>query len=131
MPLRDLDERYLSNDEEELTRRWGMWCRLLRGHWLRLLLIVCILCLAACSAQRQDQQNEVAVNTDDPFTDPFFTQPPAWDDSVLQQSEVLTAKSEEAEQPKTFAEKSGDVIVSTLIVSASLAKIVLLPFMGF
>jgi hypothetical protein len=108
-----------------------MWGGLLRGHWLRLLLIASVLCLAACSAQRQDQHDEIAVNTDDPFNDPFFTQPPAWDDSVLQQSAVLTAKPEEPEQPKTFAEKSEGVIVSTLIMGASLAKIALLPFLGF
>lgn len=108
-----------------------MWRGRLGGPWLRLLLVASMLCLTACSAQRQDQQDEMAVNTDDPFTDPFFTQPPAWDDSVLQQSEVLTANPEEPEQPKTFAEKSEGVIVSTLIVGASLAKIVLLPFIGF
>jgi hypothetical protein len=104
---------------------------MLRGQWLRLLLIASVLCLAACSAQRQDQQDEVAVNTDDPFNDPFFTQPPAWDDSVLQQSEVLKTKPEEPEQPKTLAEKGEDILVSTLIVGASLAKIALLPFLGF
>ena len=108
-----------------------MWCGLLRSHWLRFLLIASVLCLAACSTQRQDQQDEMAVNTDDPFNDPFFTQPPAWDDSVLQQSEVLKANVKEPEQPKTFAEKSEGIIVSTLIVGASLAKIMLLPFIGF
>jgi hypothetical protein len=108
-----------------------MWCGRLRGQWLRLLLIASVLCFAACSAQRQDQQDELAVNTDDPFTDPFFTQPPAWDNSVLQQSEVLTTEPEELEQPKTFAEKSEGVIVSTLIVGISLAKMVFLPFVGF
>lgn len=108
-----------------------MWNGVLRCHWLRFLLVAGVLCLAACSVQRQDQQDEMAVNTDDPFNDPFFTQPPAWDNSVLQQSEVLTAETEEPEQPKTLAEKGEDVIVSTLIVGASLAKIVLLPFIGF
>lgn len=108
-----------------------MWCDRFCIHWVRLLFIASVLCFAACSAQRQDQQDEMVVNTDDPFTDPFFTEPPAWDDSVLQQSEVLTAKPAEPEQPKTFVEKSEGVIVSTLIVGASLAKIVLLPFMGF
>ncbi|MGE0682127.1 MAG: hypothetical protein AB7P69_14670 [Candidatus Binatia bacterium] len=108
-----------------------MRCRMSRGHWLWLLLIASVLYFAACSTQRQDQQDGMAVNTDDPFNDPFFTQPPAWDDSVLQQSEVLTAEPEEPEQPKTFVEKSEGVIVSTLIVGASLAKIVLLPFIGF
>jgi hypothetical protein len=104
---------------------------MIRGHWLRLLLIASVLCFAACSTQRQEQQDEVAVNTDDPFTDPFFTQPPAWDDSVLQQSDILTAEPEESEQPKTLAEKSEGVIVSTLIMGATLAKMVFLPLIGF
>ena len=110
-----------------------MWCGILRGPGVRLLFIACVLCLAACSTQRQDQQDEMAVNAADPFDDPFFTQPPAWDDSVLQQSEVLAEKpeEEELEQPKTFAEKGEDLLVSTLIVGASVAKIVLLPFIGF
>ena len=106
-----------------------MWCGILRGHGIRLLLIACVLCLAACSTQRQDQQDEMAVNAADPFNDPFFTQPPAWDDSVLQQSEVLAEKPEEPEQPKTFVEKSEGFIFSTLIVGATLAKMAL-PFMG-
>ena len=108
-----------------------MSCRILRGHWVRLLLVACALCLAACSTQRQDQQNEMTVNADDPFKDPFYTESPAWEDSVLQQSEVLKEKPEEPEQPKTFAEKGEDFIVSTLLVGASLAKIALLPFIGF
>lgn len=73
----------------------------------------------------------MTVNADDPFTDPFFTQPPAWDDSVLQQNEVLAAGTEESEQPRTLAEKSEGVLVSSLIVVGSLAKMALLPLIGF
>jgi hypothetical protein len=107
-----------------------MWRGISQNRWLRLVLIASVLCVAACSTQRQTQEDELAVNADDPFNDPFFTQPPAWDDSVLQQSEVLTEKPGEFEQPKTLVEKGEGFIFSTLIVGASLAKMAL-PFIGF
>jgi hypothetical protein len=106
-----------------------MWCEASRYRWLKLLLIVSMLCMTACSTQRQDQQEANAVNTDDPFDDPFFTQPPEWEASVLQQSEVLTEEPGEPEQPRTLVEKGEGIIFSTLIVGASLAKMAL-PFIG-
>jgi hypothetical protein len=80
--------------------------------------------------QQQDLRDDLAVNDSDPFNDPFFTQPPTWDGSVLQQSEVLAEKPEEPEKPKTLLEQGEGLVVSTLIVGASLAKMAL-PFIGF
>ena len=96
---------------------------------MKILLIVICLSLAACSTQHAQPKDEMAINTDDPFNDPFFTQSPVWDDSVLQQSEVLTEKEEEPKKPKTLLEQSEGIMLSTLIVGASVAKIAL-PFMG-
>jgi hypothetical protein len=106
-----------------------MWRCLERDYWMKILLIVICLSIAACSTQRTQPKDDVAVNADDPFSDPFFTQPPPWDDSVLQQSEVLTEKDGEPEKPKTFLEQSEGVMLSTLIVGATLGKIAL-PFLG-
>jgi hypothetical protein len=107
-----------------------MWRGVERFGWITLLLVAICLSLTACSMQQQDLRDDLAVNTTDPFDDPFFTQPPAWDDSVLEQSEILAEQSEEPEKPQTFLEKSEGIVMSTLIVGASLAKMAL-PFMGF
>lgn len=107
-----------------------MGCGMANYRWLNCLLLVGLLCSVACSTQQSKPQDDLAVNTTDPFDDPFFTQPPAWDDSVLEQSEILAEESEEPEKPKSFIEKSEGVVVSTLIVGASLAKMAL-PFIGF
>jgi hypothetical protein len=101
-----------------------------RRQWFSLLLITLIISISACSTQQHQTQDEIAVNSADPFADPFFTQPPAWDDSVLQQSEVLADKPDEPEKPKTMLERSEGIVLSTLIVGVSLAKMAL-PFMGF
>ena len=101
-----------------------------RCQWLGLLFVTLLLLMNACSIQQQQMNDELAVNSADPFNDPFFTQPPAWDNSVLQQSEVLTENPDEPEKPKTMLERSEGVLISTLIVGASLAKMAL-PFMGF
>jgi hypothetical protein len=115
--------------ENGLSGRWRMWRCLERDYWMKILLIVICLSIAACSTQRAQPKDETAINTDDPFNDPFFTQPPPWDDSVLQQSEVLTGMDGEPEKPKTFLEQSEGVMLSTLIVGATLGKMAL-PFLG-
>jgi len=95
-----------------------------------LLLFIGACWIAACSTQHQNHHDELALNTDDPFTDPFFTEPPQWDASVLEQSEILREEPIEPERPKTFVEKSENFILGTLIVGGSLAKLAL-PFVGF
>jgi hypothetical protein len=107
-----------------------MRCRGAKYRWLNYFLFIGLLCGAACSTQQQNPQDDLAVNTADPFADPFFTQPPTWDGSVLQQSEVLTEEPGEPQKPKSFLERSEGVLVSTLIVGVSLAKLAV-PFIGF
>lgn len=99
-------------------------------RWLNCLLLVGLLCSVACSTQQQQSRDDLAVNTVDPFDDPFFTQPPAWDDSVLEQSEILAETPEEPQKPKSLLEQGEGFMVSTLVVGASLAKLAL-PFIGF
>lgn len=99
-------------------------------RWLNCLLLVGLLCSVACSTQQQQSQDDLAVNTVDPFDDPFFTQPPAWDDSVLEQSEILAETPEEPQKPKSLLEQGEGFMVSTLVVGASLAKLAF-PFIGF
>jgi hypothetical protein len=97
---------------------------------LGILLLAIVIGVSACSTQKQQPQDETTVSAADPFTDRFFTEPPAWDDSVLQQSETLTEKPDAPEKPKTLLERSEGLVFSTLIVGASLAKFAM-PFMGF
>jgi hypothetical protein len=105
---------------------WG-WMR--KFHWVRIVLLVGLICVAGCSTQQQDPQKDMLVDTSDPFSDPFFTNPPEWNDSVLQQSEVLTEGDEEAKKPQTFLERTEGVVFGTLIVGGTLAKMAL-PFLG-
>lgn len=90
-------------------------------RWLNWMLVIVLLCSVACSTQQQKSQDDLAVNSADPFDDPFFTQPP---------SEMLTEEPGEPQKPKSFLEQSEGVVVSTLIVGISLAKLAL-PFIGF
>ena len=109
---------------------WRMWSWLTEVQIVRFLLIVAlVICLPACSAPKQDAQPEMGLDTSDPFNDPFFTQPPEWNNSVLQQSEVLAENDEEAKEPQSFLERTEGVVFSTLVVGASLGKLAL-PFLG-
>jgi len=112
---------------------WTMWRM---GSWLAevrivrfLLIVALVICLPACSSHKQDAQPEIGLDTSDPFNDPFFTQPPEWNNSVLQQSEVLAENDEEAKKPQSFLERTEGVVFSTFVVGASLAKLAL-PFLG-
>lgn len=106
-----------------------MWSWMRKFHWVRIVLVVGLIGVAGCSTQRQDPQKDLHVDASDPFSDPFFTNPPAWNDSVLQQSEVLTEGDEEAKKPQTFLERTEGVVFGTLIVGGTLAKMAL-PFLG-
>jgi len=112
-------------------RRWGMWNWMKKCHWLRLFLLMGCFCILGCSTQQQDPQKDMMVDASDPFSDPFFTKSPDWDNSVLQQSEVLTKEDDgEEKKPQSFLERTEGVVFSTLIVGATLAKIAM-PFLGF
>ena len=100
-----------------------------RSQRVRIFLLVGLICVAGCSAQRQDPQKDMLVDASDPFSDPFFTKPPDWNDSVLQQSEVLAEGNEQAKKPQSFLDRTEGVIFSTVLVGASLAQIAL-PFLG-
>jgi hypothetical protein len=97
---------------------------------MKVFFLLLLVCVAACSTQRQNLQDETVADTSDPFNDPFFTQPPEWDSSVLHQSEVLTQDEEKPEKPPSLLERSEGVIFSTIVVGLSLGKLAL-PFLGF
>jgi hypothetical protein len=103
-----------------------------RDYGMKLLLMVVIVaCLSipACSTQQRQSKDDMNEATSDPFNDPFFTQPSMLDEAVLQPSDVLTEKPEEPEQPKSVLERSEDVMMSTLVVGASLAQMMAIPFL--
>lgn len=107
-----------------------MWSGKTKYQWIGIGLLLGLVCIAGCSAQRRTAPEDAIVDASDPFTDSFFTQPPEWQDSVLRESEVL-AKGQDAEpeKPQTFLERSEGVIFSTVLVGASLAKLAF-PFLG-
>lgn len=104
-----------------------MWRWIFQCHWVRIFLVLTVLVVSACSVPRQ--QPEMGFDTSDPFADPFFTQPPQWNDSVLQQSEVLAENEEEAKKPESFLERTEGVIFGTFVVGAGLAQLAL-PLLG-
>ena len=93
-------------------------------------LIVMLLFLSACSAQKR-VDDDFLVDGKDPFENEFFADSPKWDNSVLQQSEVLSEpEMKESDEPKTFVEKSEEVIFGTVLVGGMLAKMFFIPFLG-
>lgn len=102
-----------------------------KSYYVWIILILWGLTLiSACSAQRHSaQHDDLFADTSDPFDDPFFTQPPEWDNSVLQESEVLAEDPEEPEKPKSFAERSQEAVFSVILVGASLGQLAL-PLLG-
>jgi hypothetical protein len=97
----------------------------------KVLLIVVLLFLSACSAQKR-VDDDFLVDGKDPFDNAFFADSPEWDSSVLQQSEVLssTEAMKESDEPKTFVEKSEEALFGTLLIGAMAAKIIFIPFLG-
>lgn len=104
-----------------------MWKWIVGSPWVGIVLVLTLFILSACSVPRQ--QPEEGFDTTDPFADPFFTQAPEWDDSVLRQSEVLAEDEEEAKKPESFLDRTEGVVFSTFVVGAGLAQMAL-PFLG-
>lgn len=102
----------------------------------RIVLVLMLLFVSACSAQEKRSQDDFLADTSDPFKDSFFADAPQWDQSVLKQSEIPmqdTAQdaAKEPEEPQSFVERSEQVAFATLIVGGTLAKMFLLPMLGF
>ncbi|NOT58252.1 MAG: hypothetical protein HOP18_26920 [Deltaproteobacteria bacterium] len=117
-----------------------MWTRKVRFLLGKTLLIVVLLFLNACSAQKSAMDDAFLVEGKDPFEDPFFADSPKWDSKVLEQSELLSATEptkeweeqvKQMEEPKTFQEKAEEALFSTALVGGIVAKMIFLPFLGF
>jgi hypothetical protein len=108
-----------------------MWTTNERLLLVKTLLIVVLLFLNACSAQKP-VDDDFLVDGKDPFDDEFFADSPKWDSSVLQQSEVLssTEPMKESDEPKSFMEKSEEALFGTVLVGGMVAKLLFLPFLG-
>ncbi|MBI3245022.1 MAG: hypothetical protein HYZ50_00770 [Deltaproteobacteria bacterium] len=102
--------------------------------WLHGLLIAALLLgslqFGACSTQQPTPPGELSGNANDLFKDPFFTDPPYWDNPATPPDEQLADKPKEPEKPKSLLQKSGDMVFSTFVVGVSLAKMAI-PFVGF
>jgi hypothetical protein len=116
-----------------------MWTRKVRFLLGKTLLIVVLLFLNACSAQKSAMDDAFLVDGKDPFDDAFFADSPKWDSSVLEQSEVLSsteatkewdAQVKQLEEPKTFQEKAEEALFSTALIGGMVAKMIFLPFLG-
>lgn len=96
------------------------------------LLIVVLLFLNACSAQKSSM-DDAFLDGKDPFEDEFFADSPEWDSSVLKQSEVLssTESLKDSEEPKSFQEKAEEALFATALIGGMVAKVIFLPFLGF
>lgn len=122
---------------------WRSWGNTHTMRFSRLVLVCLLACLSACGAMQQGPEETDAFFTDttDPFNDPFFTNPPEWDQALLDHSEVLSQPQtgDTAEtQPTQFGEsesgweKGEGVLFSTILVAATLGKMALLPLgLGF
>jgi hypothetical protein len=108
-----------------------MWTRNERSLLGKTLLIVVLLFLNACSAQKS-MDDDFLVNGKDPFEDAFFADSPEWDSSVLQQSEMLSSTEplKESEEPRSFQEKAEEALFSTALIGGMVAKMIFLPFLG-
>lgn len=96
----------------------------------KIFFLVVFLFLSACSAHNR-MDEDFLVDGKDPFENEFFADAPKWDNSVMQQSEVLSeSETKESDEPKTFVEKSEEVLFTTVLVGSMAAKMFLLPFLG-
>jgi len=120
--------------------------RMKRSVWLPCVCIVWLIFFVGCSAQQR--MSDQAVDdpfASDPFDDPFFARAPAWDASVLQQSEILSQQEEDAqganahgadvhgsnalEEEESTLEKGRNIVFTSVAVGASLANLFLLPLL--
>lgn len=96
--------------------------------WLHSLVLVALLLgclqLSACSTQQPTPPAELAGNANDLFNEPFFTNPPYWDNPDAPTDDQL------ADKPKSLLQKSGDIAFTTFVVGVSIAKMAI-PFVGF
>jgi hypothetical protein len=108
-----------------------MWTRDERLVLVKILLIVVLLFLNACSAQKP-VDDDFLVDGKDPFDDAFFADSPEWDSSVLQQSEMLSSTEplKESDEPKSFKEKTEEAFFATALIGGMVAKMIFLPFLG-
>lgn len=122
-----------------------------RKHWplvcMRTVMVLALVCVSACSAMQHgpEETDNFFTDTTDPFNDPFFTDPPEWDQAMLDHSEVLSqspngkndaenAGKESAafDESETDWEKGEGMLFSTILVAATLGKMALLPLgLGF
>ncbi len=120
--------------------------RMKRSVWLPCVCIVWLIFFVGCSAQQR--MSDQAVDdpfASDPFDDPFFARAPAWDASVLQQSEILSQQEADVpgadaqgtdaygtgamEEEESTLEKGRNIVFTSVAVGASLANLFLLPLL--
>ena len=119
--------------------------RMEKSVWLPCICIFWFIFFVGCSAQQR--MSDQAVDdpfASDPFDDPFFARAPAWDASVLQQSEILSPQEADVqgadvhganaygsttEEEESTLEKGRNIVFTSVAVGASLANLVLLPLL--
>ncbi len=117
-----------------------MWTQKSMSISMRIVVVCVFACMSACGAMQQgpEETDDFFADTNDPFDDPFFTDPPEWDKTMLAHSEVLSQTDfegeagEEAGESETTWEQTEGILFSTILVAASLGKLALIPLgLGF
>ena len=121
-----------------------MWTHKSVPICLRIIVVCVFACVSACSAMQQEPEetDDFFSDTNDPFDDPFFTDPPEWDKTMLAHSEVLSQTDSEgeadgkadgeSEESESKWEQTEGVVFSTILVAATLGKLALIPLgLGF
>ena len=124
--------------------------RMKRAVWLPCVCMLWCILFVGCSAQQRTPAKAVDDPfASDPFGDPFFAQAPAWDASVMQQSEILSQQKTDAygnntdvdcdsadahgiaamEKEESTLEKGRNIVFTSVAVGASLANLFLLPLL--
>jgi hypothetical protein len=100
-----------------------------RFAWLMVCVLLTLLGSTACSAQRQVRDDHVVTESEDLFTDPFFTEPIEPAISFFEQDEASVHPSEERPEPQSILQRSQDVLLSVFMLAGSMGQFALM-FLG-
>jgi hypothetical protein len=117
-----------------------MWTEKSMLICMRIAVIFVFAWVSGCGAMQHgpEETDDFFADTNDPFEDPFFTDPPEWDKTMLAHREVLSQTDfegetgEESGESESAWEQTEGILFSTILVAASRGKLALIPLgLGF